>query len=348
MLEEFIIGPEWSVRRTIEYMEEKNLKGICITDSCRRLEGLFTYGDMRRFFLHDGDLSKEVRVAMNQMPHVFYSVKEVEEFRKDGEMVIYPVIDKDRKVLNVLYENDFNRNQKISNALAKVPLVIMAGGKGTRLYPYTKILPKALIPIGDLTITERIINEFHRYGCRHVYMVLKHKANMIRSYFDDLNSNYQVSYVEEAQSLGTAGGLRLLREKIHDTFFVSNCDVLIQADFECIYKVHRQQKNMITFVCAMKNLLIPYGIIETDSNGEIRQFKEKPEISFLTNTGLYVVEPEVVEQIQEAEQIHLPDLAKRCMDKGLKVGIFPITEKAWMDMGQFHEMETMMERLGIQ
>jgi NDP-sugar pyrophosphorylase family protein len=107
------------------------------------------------------------------------------------------------------------------------------------------------------------------------------------------------------------------------------------------------QKNKITFVCAMKDVVIPYGVINTNEDGKIEEMVEKPELSFLTNTGVYVIEPEVIEELNENEFIHLPDIAKRYMEKGENIGVFPISEKAWFDMGQFSEMENMMKELGV-
>lgn len=342
MLNDYLIKPDMTVKQTIAYMEEKNLKAVMVADESEKLLGLFTLGDMRHFFLNNGNLADSVKVAMNTNPIVFSSLEEAKDTEK--KLVIYPIVSADRTIKGV-YEKE---NEILSsNTLSEVPIVIMAGGKGTRLYPYTKILPKALIPIGDYTITERIIATFEKYGCREFFMILNHKAEMIRSYFNELEKNYHVSFVKEEKFLGTGGGLAYLKNKIDKTFFLSNCDILINADLECIYRTHKKEKNKITFVCAMKDIVIPYGVVETDVDGKILRLKEKPEFSFLTNTGLYVVEPEVIDELNENEFIHMPEIAQRYMDRGEKVGVFPISEKAWMDMGQFSEMESMLKNLGV-
>ena len=302
---------------------------------------------MRRFFLKGGRLSDSVSMAMNSAPHLYKSLQEVEAERKETIRVIYPIVDLENRIIDIIDYNQPAENGMASDSLRDVPLVIMAGGKGTRLYPYTKVLPKPLIPIGDYTITERIIQRFRRYGCRSVYMVLNYKANMIRAYMNDLVKDYSVDYVEETQFLGTAGGLKLLKGMVKDTFFVSNCDILVDADFECIYKTHKQKKNKITFVCSAKEVVIPYGVVKTDDSGMITDMKEKPGFSFLVNTGLYMLEPEVLDEIEDNEFVHLPDLAQRYLDRGENVGVFPVSEKAWMDMGQFTEMENMLRQLGI-
>lgn len=348
MYKRYFIHSDFTVKETISYMEECHIPAVIIVDDKEHLLGLFSHGDMRRFFLSGGSTSDPITVAMNQKPILFSSISDVKKYTKENTLVLYPIVDEHNKVVNV-YSNDWNSdNQQENTALKDVPLVIMAGGKGTRLYPYTKILPKALVPIGDYTITERIIRKFEEYGVKNVFMILNHKANMIKAYFNDLPKDYNIQFVKEEKFLGTGGGLYLLKDLVKSTFILSNCDILINADLECIYRTHKMNGNKITFVCAMKDVQIPYGVVETDASGSILNFKEKPEFSFLTNTGLYILEKEVIEDLNENEFIHLPDIAKRYMDKGEKIGVFPISEKAWLDMGQFSEMKTMMETLGIE
>lgn len=347
MQDKYIVDSQSTVKETIEKMEIESVKAVVVVGGDNKVVGLFSNGDMRSFFLRGGALSENICVAMNKTPKLFYSKDEVEEERKTLSRVIYPIINKDLEVIEILDYDNTRSKEKISDALKEVPLVIMAGGKGTRLYPYTKILPKPLIPIGDMTITERIIHSFEKYGCNNVIMILNYKANMIKAYMSELERDYSIDFVKEDAFLGTAGGLKLIKDKVNTTFFVSNCDILVDADLECIYKTHKTKKNKITFVCSMKDVVIPYGVVETDEDGMITNMKEKPGFSFLINTGLYMIEPEVLDDIEDGEYIHLPDLAQRYLEKGEKVGVFPISEKAWMDMGQFKEMENMMKNLGI-
>lgn len=347
MCDKYIVTMHNTVKSTIEKMEKEQIKAVVVLDENEKVVGLFSNGDMRTFFLRGGDLSSNICDAMNKTPKLFYSVEEIEQERISKTRVIYPIVDVECRVVDILDYDHSNSSEKVNDSLKDIPLVIMAGGKGTRLYPYTKILPKPLIPIGDITITERIIHSFERYGCREVVMILNHKANMIKAYMAELEKDYKIDFVEEQEFLGTAGGLKLIKDKINSTFFLSNCDILINADLECIYRTHKAKGNKITFVCSMKDIVIPYGVVETDNDGMITQMKEKPGFSFLINTGLYMIEPEVIDDIQDGEFIHLPDLAQRYLDRGEKVGVFPISEKAWMDMGQFNEMENMMKSLGL-
>lgn len=341
MEDKYLVHPTKTVEETILHMEQNAIKSVLVVDDNNKLLGVFTPGDMRKYFLRRGALTSSICDAMNPNPIVFKTHFEVKKYKK--YLAIFPVVDEKGIVQDVYGEP---HEAKASRSLEGVPVVIMAGGKGTRLYPYTKILPKALISIGDYTISERIIQNFQGFGCKDFYMIVNHKAGMIKAYYDDLDKDYNVSFVKENQFLGTAGGLAYLKGEINSTFFLSNCDILINADLECIYKRHKEEGNKITFVCAMKEVEIPYGVVETDEDGKITAMVEKPNYSFMTNTGLYVVEPEVIDVIGKNEFVHMPELAQRFIDHGEKVGVFPVQDKEWMDMGQFSELKTMMKEFG--
>jgi len=168
---------------------------------------------------------------------------------------------------------------------------------------------------------------------------------MIKAYFNEIEKNYAVNYIDEDKPLGTGGGLSLLKGKIDSTFILSNCDILIEEDYERIYKYHRKEKNLITIVCSLKNIRIPYGVVEISENGEIEEMKEKPELSFFTNTGMYIVESKIIDQLEENKAIGFPDIIERYKQAGEKIGVYPISENSWLDMGQLDGMEEMRKRL---
>ena len=347
MIDRFVVLETCTVKEAIEKMQKENTKAVVVINNDSLVCGLFSNGDMRSFFLKGGGLGSGICEAMNKKPKLFHSRDEVMFERKTIKRVIYPIVDKNNRLITVLdFDTDDKRIIK-NNTLKDVPLVIMAGGKGTRLFPYTNILPKPIIPIGDKTITERIIDNFSKYGCREVIMILNYKANMIKVYMNEVEKNYSIDFIEEKVFCGTGGGLKLLSGRVSKTFFLSNCDILVNADLECAYKTHKENGNKITFICAVKDFVIPYGVVSTNDDGTIKTISEKPDFSFLINTGLYVIEPDVIDDIKDNEFIHLPDLAKRYIEKGQKVGVFPISEDSWMDMGQFSEMEKMKEKLGL-
>ena len=215
--------------------------------------------------------------------------------------------------------------------------VIMAGGRGTRLYPYTKILPKPLIPVGEQPIAELIMDRFRDFGCHEFTMIVNYKKGMIKSYFGELEKDYRVDFADENVFMGTGGGLCLLKGKIDTPFFFTNCDTLLDVDFGDIYEYHKSHGNLVTMICAFKHYTVPYGVVELGEDGSIAAMREKPELDFLTNTGVYVVEPRVVEEMHDGEFIGFPDVIERYRRAGEKVGVYPISESSWMDMGQLEE-----------
>lgn len=345
-IQDIIINEEISVRQAAKVLDKTAKQVLLITED-NKLKAVLTDGDIRRWILKSGDLSAPVKEIANYSPKY---ITETERYKAKRLMKEYsissiPVVSIEGEVKSIIFWNDLDMSSVEKKLSLDIPVVIMAGGLGTRLYPYTKILPKPLIPIGDIPIVERIINRFKGFGCNEYYLTVNYKKNMIKAYFEEVVKNYNIYYIEEDKPLGTGGSLYFLKDKIKSTFFVSNCDILIDSDYEAMYDYHKENKNFITMVCAVKNMVIPYGVVNLNSEGNIQSMVEKPEYSFLTNTGMYIIEPEALQLIKEDTFIHLPDIAKECMDKGMKVGVYPITERAWMDMGQPDEMQEMMKRL---
>ncbi len=311
-------------------------------------DGLFvaaiTDGDIRRWILKKGNLEAKVKEVANYNPKSLAEDEKskAKEYMKMNSIEALPILDRDRNIVSVMLWNDMEVEPK---RFLNIPVVIMAGGLGTRLYPYTKILPKPLIPIGEIPIVEHIINRFNRFGCNQFYLVVNHKKNMIKAYFNEIQRSYKVNYIDEDKPLGTGGGLSLLKGEINSTFILSNCDVLVEEDYEKIYNYHKQEKNLITMVCSLKKIRIPYGIVEISETGEIENMKEKPELSFFTNTGVYIVEPRIIEELEEDKSIGFPDIMWQYKMQHEKIGIYPVSESSWMDMGQIDEMEEMRRRL---
>jgi len=224
--------------------------------------------------------------------------------------------------------------------------VIMAGGKGTRLAPYTDVLPKPLIPIGDKTITEHIVEKFMDFGCNDFTMIINHKRGLIKAYYNETPIKGSMHFVEEVQFNGTGGGLKLLEDMHKKTFFMSNCDVLIDADYEDILRHHKKSEAIVTMVCALKRITVPYGTVELDGIGRPMKLVEKPEYPLLTNAGLYVIEPEFLSYIPTDTFIHITDIIQQMIDADRPVSVYPIGEADWMDMGQLDELKGMKKRLG--
>lgn len=345
LLNDFIVRSDEKIVHAIKKIDD-NGKGIVYLTENNKLLGSLTDGDVRRAILNHENWDKEVSGIANRNPIFIYieDMDRADEKMKYNHINSIPVLNHEREIIEIKFRDGLVK-ERVYNL--NIPVVIMAGGKGTRLYPYTQVLPKPLIPIGEKTITEHIMDRFCKYGCNDFTMIVNYKKNFIQSYFKDNEQKRDVQFVEEKEFLGTAGGLRLLEGKYTDTFFMSNCDILIEEDYEKIIQYHKQSGNLITMVCANKNITIPYGTVVMDEMGRAAQICEKPELSFVTNTGLYVLQPEFLEKIPEGCFIHITDVIQNCIEAGERVGVYTVSEEQWLDMGQLDELERMKEHLKI-
>lgn len=340
--EEMLIQGEMTVLGAMQRLDVTAKKVLFIVDAERRLQAAVTDGDVRRWILAKGDLDAPIRYAANFHPKYLdeESADLALPYMEKEKIDAVPILDGDHKIVRIIMASN-GQKQQFTNELKGVSVVIMAGGLGTRLYPYTRILPKPLIPVGDVPIIEHIMNGFHRYGCNDFYLVVNHKKNMIKAYFGESGLGYNVMYVDEDIPLGTGGGLSLLKGRINSTFILSNCDILIKDNIAAAYRLHKTQGNFITMICSAKNFTIPYGVVNIDDTGNIKEIEEKPSLSFLTNTGCYVVDPEVVDSLEANVPVGFPEIIEQYIARGKKVGIYPISENAWMDMGQLDGLKDM-------
>lgn len=335
------ISENETVRTAMDRLNCASMKILFVTDAAGRLSETLTDGDIRRYLLANGTLDAAVSKAGNAHPIFGRSMDEARELLHERGCIAVPVVDGDGKITDIATDHGHTSKKQVSLGL---PVVIMAGGKGTRLEPYTKILPKPLIPVGDLPIMEHIMRRFQQYGCTEFHGIVNYKKQLIKAYFSESEVCYNTHWYDEDKPLGTGGGLSLLKGKLQGTFFLTNCDVLILADYEKILQLHRETGSAVTMVCAQKHVTIPYGVIETKDEA-ITAMREKPEFHFLTNTGMYLVEPEVLEDIGEGEFIGFPDIIERQRKKGRRVSAYTVGEEDWLDMGQLDELKRMEERL---
>lgn len=336
----------------VEAMEliDKNSKGILfILDKERKILGCLTDGDIRRGLIKTGNLNLRIKEIMNKGSKYIFEedIQLAYEYMTQNYINALPIVNNELQMVDIIFMNDINKRNSQKNGLENIPVIIMAGGKGTRLYPFTKILPKPLIPIGDTPIIERIINQLCEYGAEDFYLTVNYKKGMIKSYFSDLEPTYNVFYVEEPKPLGTAGSIKLIDNQFNGPLIVTNCDSLIHLDYGKLVEYHQKSNNGLTMVTAFKNITVPYGVIHSEEKGKISSLEEKPKLSYLINTGLYVLDPKYIDWIPKEEIFHMTDLANKLLNKGIRVGMYPISEDSFLDMGEFEEMKRMEEKLEL-
>jgi dTDP-glucose pyrophosphorylase len=337
-----VISKNVTLIQALQQMDETRKKMLLVFDG-DKFFSIITVGAIQRAIIKHLDLNEPISTIINTKDKLFSLTTESKESIKEKMLKIraqmMPVLDVNGNLVEVYMWEDFFPSENIlsQKELIELPVVIMAGGKGTRLKPITNVIPKPLIPIGDKTILEVIMDQFESIGCRQFYMSVNYKGDMMRFYLDQLEHKYDIDIFEETKPLGTIGSVSLLKYKITTPFFVSNCDIVIDQDYRDVYEYHKTNNNDITIVTAVKSFKIPYGVIETGENGLMTGLKEKPELTYMINTGVYLLNNDLITEIPEGEFFHITHLIEKIKAREGRVGCFPVSENAWRDMGEWTE-----------
>lgn len=336
-----------TIIQALKKMDVERTKLLFVIDK-EKFKGLITIGDIQRAILKDVNLSKQISNILNSAKEYVSEYDTLETIKSKMNRLrteCMPVVNTSGDLVEVYFWEDFFPSEDIQSKreLIDLPVVIMAGGKGTRLKPITNVIPKPLIPVGDKTILEVIMDQFESIGCHKFFMSVNYKSDMMRFYLDQLPHKYDIAFFEEDKPLGTIGSVSLLKGKISTPFFVSNCDSINEQDYRDVYDYHINNHNEMTIVTMVKSFGIPYGVIETGEDGLMIGLKEKPEHTYRVNTGVYILNPELIEEIPEGEFFHITHLMEKVKNRGGRVGCFPVSEESWKDMGEWSEYLKMIK-----
>jgi len=341
-MKDITIHLQTTIRKAMQDMEKASEKVLLVVDDKQTLIGALSDGDIRRYILGGGDLSGTIQGAYQQNPiFVFqedYNIEKIKKLLTKNRIGLIPILTRRKKIIKfITWETVFGKKKETIKQKLDIPVVIMAGGRGTRLEPFTRVLPKPLVPVGDKTVVDHIIDNFRVYGISEFYMTIHHMSKIIRAYFEEKEPNYSLEFAEEDEPRGTAGSLKLLEDKLNKPFFVSNCDIIIEADYNDLFNFHTENNYDITLVASAKRFSIPYGICELNGGGSLECIKEKPEYNYLVNTGLYVLNSNVLELIPDNQLFHLTHLMDKVKENDGSIGVYPVSEQAWIDVGQWAE-----------
>jgi dTDP-glucose pyrophosphorylase len=338
-----------SIKQALKLLNKSGRKCLVIVNNNKKLIGTLSDGDIRKAIVLGVDInSKIIRIFQKKSSFLVYGEFTNQQAKKmflKQKFDLIPVIDSKKNVVEILHWDEIFYNNK-KNAIKKIniPVIIMAGGQGTRLQPFSEILPKPLIPINGKTILERIIEKFHIQGFQNFNFIINYKSLILKAYIQEIKEKFSINFFEEKKTLGTIGGILLAKNKILNNFFVSNCDVIINADYLDLLDFHKKKSNDITLVASTKEYIIPYGNCKIDKKGNLTKIIEKPKYDFLINSGLYVFNKRVMKLIPPNKYFdftHLVEIAKK---NKYKIGVYPIYEDSWIDVGQWSEYKKSFER----
>jgi len=343
------INPDITIRQAMKALDKTAEKCLLVVDENKKLLGTLTDGDLRRSILGGSQFSERIENCYYTYPTTLikdnYSKEEAKHLLRNKKLNLIPIVDEIQTVVDYITWSSLGENIEQESLHLNVPVVVMAGGLGTRMEPFTKVLPKPLIPVQEKPIIEHIIKRFTDVGCDEVYLTVNYKAQILKAYFEELQPECNIQFIDEKDPLGTAGSLRYLDGRLDRPFFVTNCDVIINADFESLYNFHLDGGYDVTLVASSKEYIIPYGTCELNGDGHLSRINEKPKYDFLINTGLYVLNPDVLKQIPKNKIYHITHLIDEAKKEGKRVGVFPIDDDAWIDIGQWAEYKKAVNRL---
>ncbi len=347
-IQDKIVNADLTIISALKKMDEVKTKYLFIFDG-ERFDCMLTIGDIQRAIIRNVEMSRHISDILDRnkiYAHENDSLDEIKEVMFKEGIDCMPILNSEGEIVDVLFWADvFKETASEVREKIDLPVVIMAGGKGTRLKPITNVIPKPLVPVGDKTILEVIMDQFEGIGCRKFYMSVNYKADMMKYYLSQLDHKYDIEFFMEDKPLGTIGSVSLLKGKIKTPFFVSNCDSINEQDYRDVWDYHVNNHNDMTIVTMVKNFKIPYGVIETGEDGLMVALKEKPEQTYQVNTGVYILNPELIEEIPEGEFFHITHLMEKEKARGGRVGCFPVSEDSWHDMGEWPEYLKMIKIL---
>jgi len=341
------VNPDVTIIEALKKMDEVHSKLLVVAES-GNIKNIISIGDIQRALIKDANMKVKIDKVLRKKINACLINTDRQSIK--NKMLEYrtefmPLVNEHGEILDIIFWDEFfETNSYAKNKELDLPVVLMAGGQGTRLRPLTNTIPKPLVPLGDKAIIELIVDRFHEMGAKNFFVSINYKGEMIREHLDTISNNrFSVEYLMEEKPLGTIGSIFLLKDKISTTFFVSNCDILIDQDYYDIYQYHKESGNEITIVSAVKIFLIPYGTLNLNKSGLLESLDEKPELTFMVNTGMYILEPHLLNEIPEGEFYHITDLINKKISTNSKIGVFPVNEGAWMDIGDWNEYNKSQE-----
>ena len=355
-MKNYLIKFNEKISNAIIKLNLNNIKCLVVIDNNGHFFGTLTDGDLRKSFLQGTTINSSVSdVCQRNSYFVFeneYSSKKLEKIFEENDINLIPILDKKRNIKSLKIRKLFSKKNNAKKNLTKFKrsiLVIMAGGEGLRMSPFTKILPKALIPLkNNKTILEYIVDHYIIEGFQNFLISINKSQKIIPLYLKQAYPKKKFIYNYEDFKLGTAGALRSFydkNEKKYDYVLVSNCDIFAELNFDDLYQLHTTNKYDITTVISDKTLKVPYGVCELSKNGKIKKIEEKPSTNYHVNVGIYFFNIKIFKLIPKNKQFDMNLLLELAIDRKFKVGSYKLDDGNWYDVGQWNEYDEAINKL---
>tara|TARA_B100000242_G_scaffold283694_1_gene246210 strand:+ start:187 stop:1218 length:1032 start_codon:yes stop_codon:yes gene_type:complete len=337
MINNIFIKYSSNIKQAIKKLNNTKSKALIVIDTKNNYLGTITDGDIRRAIVKNFRLNDSIKLIYKKKSFFLkknYSAEVLRKMIRKKELRIIPILDNQNKVIQVLDLSNKKFSQNYSSVSNKnIQVIIMAGGVGKRMQPYTHVIPKPLLPIQKKPMIEHVIDFFRINGLKSFVISINYKSDLLKTYFNNLKNYKDIKFIEEKRSLGTIGSLSLINNKKTKNFIVSNCDMKFSFPLKDLIDTHSKNKNDATIVVSLKEDTVPYGVFVTDNDGNIIKMSEKPKISNIINVGLYIFNNKVVNLVKKNKHTDVNELIKKIINhKKFKVELYPVSENSWTDM----------------
>lgn len=338
-----LLTADASIQDAICNLDNSGLQIILVIDSNRLLLGTITDGDIRRGLLKGLDFNSSIDSIVQQEPLIVppeVSRDTVLQLMKANVINALPIVDDNRQVIGLHLLNQLLTAPKRPNRM-----IIMAGGKGTRLRPHTENCPKPLLPVRGKPILEHIISQAKEEGFQHFVLAIHYLGHMIEEYFGDGSRwQVQIDYLREESPLGTAGAISLLTDYPEIPFIVSNGDVLTDIRYGELLDFHNRHRASATMAVRLHEWQNPFGVVHT-KGVDIISFEEKPIVRSHVNAGIYTLSPNTLEILEKDQYCDMPTLFSRLQQQGNRTIVYPMHEP-WLDVGRVEEFDKAQKEWG--
>ncbi len=350
-MEKYLIKKNTSLIEALKKITANGEKHVIVISNFGKAIGIISDGDIRRAILKKLKLTLPISKILNKNFLYFkensFNKRKAIQYLQKSKIFFAPILNSKKIPINFITVNDsaardlkhFHKNKKTKSE----QVVIMAGGLGTRLKPFTNILPKPLIPLGDKTVIEHIIQKFSKFNFNKILITLNYKSKIIRSFFKEVRLKETISFFDEKIPLGTVGCLSKLKNKLRGNFFLTNADSIIDIDMNDFLEFHQKNNNDVTVVAALKKYHVSYGSCLIDRKGNLKSIDEKPRYDLLINTGLYIINSRVLKFIKKNKKTDIDEFLNILLKNKKKVKVFPISDLNWKDTGDWNEFSKLKE-----
>ena len=334
-LKKILVEPNTSILDTLKLLNRSKEKCLIVVNHKRQFLGTITDGDIRRAVIKTREFKDNISRVYNKNAYVVYDNKikknNILNIIEKKQFPLVPILNIKKQPINYFSIKEKNN---LKDKKKMFPVMIMAGGLGKRMQPFTSILPKPLIPINGKPVIIHIMNLFKKFGFSNINISLNYKSNILKSYLNELKKVFSLTFYEEKKPLGTAGILKKVNFA-SENFFLINCDGLFNINLNRLIEFHKENKNDLTIVASLKNFKIPYGVCVLGKKGILKIINEKPSESFIANTGFYLCSSKILKNLPNKKKFDMDEVIQKLIKDRKKISVFPIKDKDWNDTGNW-------------